>query len=147
METDPLIDIKLIVAVIACISAVIVSYINYKLGRRTDKKSKKTEMRTNAYADYVGAISEISIHSKAQQIDKESLAKLTDAKTRIVIYGHYSVVKALAEFDSKYTKLDSEQAFDSFANIVFHMRQRSIGKNKLEADFDQIKVILFGKGS
>lgn len=141
-------DAKLAAAIIAAISLIVIAFINYKLNRRSDKKSKKTEMRTQAYADYVAAISELAQqHHKCNPDLSESRAKLASAKTCIAIFGHRSVVEAIAKFDENFSVLNSEDALDSFVDIVSAMRQRSISVEENEVSKENLKIVLFGNGS
>jgi len=56
------------------------------------------------------------------------LAKATDAKTRILIYGSSGVLEALASLEKMGAVLDSPEAEKAFLALCNIMRKESLGK-------------------
>ncbi|NOI19875.1 hypothetical protein F0223_16735 [Vibrio coralliilyticus] len=135
-------DIKLGIAIVSSITAIILAILNYRLGRRSNKSSKKTEVRAQSYIDYLRAVAELAqIQDDSQRCEK--LAQLADAKARIAVYGDKLVVKALAQHDRSHKVLNSEESFNSFMLVVAEMRKDALAKS-LNVDLDDLKQILFG---
>lgn len=137
-------DMKLTIAIIASLTTLFLAYINYRLNRRIDKKSKKTDMRAQSYIDFVNSVSRLAQISKGNMTNRrEILMRLADAKTRIAIYGDRSVIKALASFDKNFQKLESKESHDAFMKIIYEMRADAVGRRS-EEPLEDLKQIIFG---
>lgn len=137
-------DMKLTIAIIASLTALVLAYINYRLNRRIDKKSKKTDMRAQSYIDFINCVSILAQISEENTSDKRDvLMRLADAKTRIAVYGDRSVIKELADFDRTFGKIDSEEACDAFMKIIYEMRVDAVGRRS-EEPLEDLKQIIFG---
>lgn len=140
-------DITLTIAIVSFITAVILAYINYRLNRQNDRFSKKSEMRTQAYIDFINCVSELAVLArKGHTRNTDVLIKLTDSKSRIAIYGNVTVIQELANFDQNFGIIDSELASDAFMKIVHEMRNDAVGKSK-KASIEDLKQIILGNKS
>lgn len=137
-------DVEIPIAVIATLTALLMAFVNYRLSRNSNKTAKKTEIRAQAYIDFIKCISELA-HVSPQE-HKQAIAKLTDAKARIVIYGDSAVIKELAKFDRAHKELNSNEAYEAFLKIALEMRNDAIGKREGE-DPKDLKQILFGSSA
>lgn len=137
-------DIKLIVAMIGLIGVAASALIQFFLGRRAEKNKKIIEIRTQAYLDFINAVSEIA--SSAKHHDKrtlEQLQKLTQAKSRIALIGSAEVVLEMRKFFSGSAFLLTNESFLAFSMLISAMR-----KDLTKSDFIEIEVlrdVLFGK--
>lgn len=91
--------------------ALVGSLLNSWWGRRSAKKVPKTEMRAEAYEDFV-------VYFVAAESDLE----LHKVKARLMLYGESAVVVAAADFLSSHGALGSNPANEAFLRVVREMR-------------------------
>lgn len=137
-------DVEIPIAIIATLTALLMAFVNYRLSRSTNKTAKKTEVRAQSYIDFIKCISELA-HASPQE-RKQAIAKLADAKARIVIYGDSAVIKELANFDRAHKELNTNESYEAFLKIALEMRRDAIGKREGE-DPKDLKQILFGNSA
>jgi hypothetical protein len=138
-------DIKLVVAVMAFSGVITSALVQYALGRKSEKSKKVIEVRSQAYLDLVNSVSEIASSSKINNgvFEPELLTKLIQSKTRVVLVGSDDVVEEVRNYFTKFGKLDSDDAFDSFSSIVAAMRLDITGSNKTSKK--TLSEAIFGK--
>ena len=73
----------------------------------------------------------------------EVLNALSDAKTRIAIYGDEEVIDNLAEFMAEYGAINSEAAMSSFNKVIASMRKDAGGYLSTNT-VKSISTIIFG---
>ena len=125
-------DIKIVVALIGISGVLASAIVQYLLGSKMEKSKKQIEVKSQAYLDFLNAVSDIA--SSAQYSEKrsvEQLQKLNQAKTRVILIGSKSVVEDLHVFFKDYGTLNSDDAYDSFSKIVKSMRNDLSGKDAL----------------
>ncbi|OCH11870.1 hypothetical protein [Aliivibrio fischeri] len=136
-------DIKIVVALIGISGVLASAIVQYLLGSKMEKSKKQIEVKSQAYLDFLNAVSEIA--SSAQYSEKrsvEQLQRLNQAKTRVILIGSKSVVEDLHVFFKDYGTLNSDDAYDSFSKIVKSMRNDLSGKDAL--NLSVICEALFG---
>ena len=134
-------DVRILAVLVTLLAAMIFAALNYWFSRKGDKHSKKTEIRTQSYIDYLNCVSKLA--KSSGNCDRESLlAELTDSKCRIVVYGDRKVVRALADFDRGHQVLDTPESIDLFMKVVAEMRVDATGK-ELDVQLSNLKQILF----
>jgi len=103
-----------------------------------------SELQNKAYSDFLNSVSKIAV---AQRKDRriavtEELSNLADAKSRICVYGHASVVHHLADFLRAGGTLQTEQEILSFTRLCFQIRE-SVGMHDKEIYSSDISQLLF----
>jgi len=89
-------DLKITVALIGLTGVLASVATQFFLARSTEKNKKAIEVRTNAYLDLINAVAELATSGHyGKQREQEQLAKLTQAKSRVVLIGSRSVVISL----------------------------------------------------
>ena len=138
-------DIKLIVAAIGIVGILASAFVQFVLGRLAEKNKKAHEIRTQAYLDLINSVSDIASTSKFNEgkIEPNQLKNLTSAKSRVVLIGSDDVVIQIHKYFLAYEKLDSNESYDAFSNIVSAMRKDLISKSNLEQTL--LTEALFGK--
>ena len=136
-------DIKIVVALIGISGVLASAIVQYLLGSKMEKSKKQIEVKSQAYLDFVNAVSEIAISTKhTRNISVEQLQRLNQAKTRVVLIGSNKVIEDLNLFFKEYGVLDSDEAYGSFSQIVKSMRNDLSGKDAL--NLNVICEALFG---
>jgi len=137
-------DITVIVALIGLIGVGASALIQYFLSGQREKNKNMVEIQTQAYLDFINAVSDIASsakHNKARTL--EELQKLTQAKSRMILIGSDDVVKEAHRFFTEFQALDDKESFKAFSKVVLAMRLDLAGSNSLSS-----KVVLeslFGK--
>ena len=138
---------NLLTALIAFATALTVSAFKWWSDRSNNEKSQKNELKEKSYIDFIDSISELAhLTANQKQERRTALQKLAYSKSRISIYGDNTVIDKLAAFDKTHKKLDNEEAYDSFVDLVYEMRLASIGSQKDSISKNDLKQILFGLG-
>ena len=103
------------------IGALLQSYFN----RRNQKDTRLDEWRNSAYADFLNAVSAVATaqrHGK-RDVVTEQLARLSDAKARICVYGDTNVIHEIAEFWRHGATLQTESEILSFTRVCLAIRE------------------------
>lgn len=111
--------------------------LQYLFTRFLEERRHRQSLQTKAYTDYAQAVAEarhVDLNSERASI----FGRLTDAKTRICLYGSAEVIARLAEFERKGGIIGDDQQQQAFMDVIQAMR----GKSKLQAS--QVELILLG---
>jgi hypothetical protein len=114
----------MLVTLMSLVGVIIGASLQYVFTRILDERRHHRDLRTQAFVDYIQCISEIRHRFIQPQAPKERelLARLTEAKARICLYGSGNVVLKLAEFDRLGGIIDSHDQRDAFVHILLAMR-------------------------
>jgi uncharacterized protein (DUF433 family) len=137
--------ISVVTAMIAVTGVLLGAGAQYFFSQRTDVDNQYRLLRTNAYVDFIKSTAGIAIAQKMNDPAKqlEFTIQLTDAKSRIGLYGSKAVVSATADFFRKYAALKSPEALSSFSSIVTTMRAETRGGDEKIPNAD-VGQLLFG---
>lgn len=106
------------------IGALLQSYFN----RRNQKDTRLDEWRNAAYADFLNAVFAVATaqrHGK-RDIVTEQLARLSDAKARICVYGDANVIHSISVFWQHGATLQTELELLAFTRVCLAIRE-SVG--------------------
>lgn len=133
-------------ALISMSGIIIGASLQFLFSRLAARASRLDEMRLTAYADLLRGAAQLSQaeHFKDDKARMTSLALATDAKGRIVVYGHREVVRRLAQFGKTSQDLSSEDAKERFIQLVEAMR-RSTGKTHQTVSEDDFRAIFWSE--
>jgi hypothetical protein len=111
------------------IGALLQSYFN----RRNQKDTRLDEWRNAAYADFLNAVSSVATAQRHGKRDLviEQLARLSDAKARICVYGDANVIHCIAEFWRHGATLQTESEILSFTKVCLAIRESAGALGKL----------------
>ena len=128
----------IIIALVAIAAVIVGAALQYFSVQRTESAKHYQQLRSNAYVDFIKSVAGIAITQKSENHEKEMAFTilLTDAKSRIAIYGDKSVVNAMAQFFREHGALNPPQAYNSFVSLVQTMRKKNY---KLAEDISIIK--------
>ena len=123
-------------------AALIAGALGYISGRLLETRKQLILQKGQAYADYLNALA-------ATATDRGStaaIAKATDAKTRICIYGSPSVIHQLSAFERAGAKIVNTESRQVIVHLLAAMRDDMgvLGKQVDQADLHNI---LFGPKS
>ena len=137
-------DAKILAALIGIFGLVVGALLQHFLTRNTETRKHTRELRAKAYTDLVNSVAKLAVAAKSGESRQvEVLNDLSDAKTRIAIYGNEEVINSLAEFMAKFGAINSEAAVDSFNKVIEAMRKDAGGYVSTNT-VQSISVIVFG---
>jgi hypothetical protein len=114
-------------ALSAVLGLAVGALLQYYFSRRLEAARHFQELRTRAYSDFIGGVAETA--NAARKGDKalqlEALAKATEAKIRILLYGSRAVVNAVSEFSIAQGAVSSEAVAPRFVEMIQAMRADS----------------------
>lgn len=113
--------------------------LQYFFGRSLELRKHIQAQKGQAYADYFRAFSQIATQGRT----KDALAALTDAKTRVCIYGSSLVVQRLAEFEREGPSTLTPESHRKVSALLSSMR-KDIGASLKSARPDDIGMVIFG---
>jgi len=93
------------------------------LGRWAERAKHNDELRSKAYADYLGAVA-AAAHLRSDEDERDAMRAAADAKARIAVYGSSDVVDALARFEEAGGTLADDVAQAAFVSLVSAMRPK-----------------------
>jgi hypothetical protein len=131
-----------IAALLSIFGVVVGAFLQNYFARQNNEAKQLLESRNLAYVDFLEAV---SLVVSAQRLGKkeqelEQLAKLTDAKARICMFGEESVIRKLAAFWEAGASLETESEIIAFTRFVLDIR-KSLGlkdKKLLNAEVAQL---------
>jgi hypothetical protein len=109
---------KYLVALIAILGGIVGAILNNLWSRNSAKKAPKTQMRAEAYKDFVMHILLIAGERPVLSTDSE----LREILARLMVFGESKVVSAVDRFLSKREELNSDAFRKSFCEVVCAMR-------------------------
>ena len=102
--------------------------------RRTAKKTPKTEMRADAYRDFVvHFVSASSSDVAGVAPNNPNSPAFVEIKARLLLFGESNVVSEVSAFLTKHEALDSKSVED-FVRVVCEMRKSLLTGHKAVAD-------------
>jgi hypothetical protein len=134
----------ILAALIGMFGLVIGALLQNYLSRTSDTRKHNRELRAKAYTDLVNSVAKLAVAAKAgasRQLDV--LNDLSDAKTRIAIYGDEAVINKLSEFMAEHGVVNSEDAVKSFNKVIVEMRRDAGGSISTNTP-QLISAIVFG---
>ena len=85
----------ILTAVLPLVGVLVGAGLQYVFGRSLDTRRQVELSKATAYSDYLRAFAAIAASGRS----KEVLAQLTDAKTRVCVYGSPRVIQILGDFE------------------------------------------------
>ncbi|MGE4003795.1 MAG: hypothetical protein AB7I48_26710 [Planctomycetaceae bacterium] len=123
-------------ALVGFIGVALGAVIQFVLDRRSIRETRSVEMKSDAYAAYLRAVSAIA--HKAEN----SMSSLAAAKSQICAFGDAEVILALQNFEASSQRLDDPVAQKKFLALVSIIRAHSIADKAV--DELRIRDILLG---
>lgn len=132
----------LLVAVLSGVAALLGVALGHILSARRARLDELAELRMAAYVDFVRSTSLLFTARRAGRTEDEieELARLNDAKTRILLSADPSVLKSLERFWLQGGTLEKEQEIIAFRNLCDEMRV-SLGKERVSLQVDLAGVL------
>lgn len=130
------------VAIIGSLLGVIVgAFLQSYFNRRNQQDTRLAEWRNTAYTDFLNAAALVATaqrHGKRDAVS-EQLARLSDAKARICVYGDSAVIEQLAEFWRHGATLQTESEILAFTRVCLAIRKSAGVPGKLySVDISQL---------
>ena len=137
--------------VVPALIGAIVAISGFFVSRRSETKKHLEILRTTAYVDLIRGIAGLAVIQRGPVDTKEKATKgselimlVTDAKSRIVLYGSRSVVASLAKFLRAGDVLDSPERAREFTAICQQMRNDTRPNPGPLTDTKDAHFLLFG---
>lgn len=133
-----------VIAAIATLAGVIIGgWLNHYFAIRAIGPTAQIRETTDAYVDFMDGIALLAQTQKNNTDSSDALTTILAAQARITIYGHPSVIAAVAEFDRQGRPVTADRA-DLFLSIVQAMRKH-ISNDDIGLQLkNDIKTIFFG---
>lgn len=103
------------------LGVIIGAMLQFLLSKASERNKRIESLRAEAYADYLRAIA-ASAHSQSDSDRLAAIRSAADAKTRIVVYGTGSVVRAIAKFERAGATTANKEGVWALTEIVSVMR-------------------------
>lgn len=132
----------LLVAMLSGVSALLGVALGHILSAKRARQDELAAMRMAAYADFVRSTALLFTARRAGRTEDEieELARLNDAKTRILLSADPAVLKGLERFWLQGGTLEKEQEILAFRNLCDEMRV-SLGKERVSLQMDLAGVL------
>ena len=132
----------LLVAMLSGVAALLGVALGHILSAKRARLDELAAMRMAAYVDFVRSTSLLFTARRAGRTEDEieELARLNDAKTRILLSANTSVLKSLERFWLQGGTLEKEQEIIAFRNLCDEMRV-SLGKERVSIQMDLAGVL------
>ena len=132
----------LLVAMLSGVAALLGVALGHSLSAKRARLDELAAMRMAAYVDFVRSTSLLFTARRAGRTEDEieELARLNDAKTRILLSANTSVLKSLERFWLQGGTLEKEQEIIAFRNLCDEMRV-SLGKERVSLQMDLAGVL------
>lgn len=132
----------LLVAILSGVSALLGVALGHLLSAKRARLDELSSMRMAAYVDFVRSASLLATARRLGRTEEEieALARLNDAKTRILLSADASVLKSLERFWLQGGTLEKEQEILAFRDLCDAMRS-SLGKERISLQMDLAAVL------
>lgn len=133
-----------ITALLSILGVVVGAFLQNYLAKQNNQQKQLLESRNKAYVDFLEAVSLVVAAQRMGKKEREleELAKLTNAKARICIFGEESVVRQLATFWAAGTSLETESEILAFTRFCLGIR-KSLGLKDKEFLIGEVSQLLF----
>ena len=137
-------ELVALVPVIGILGVVIGALLQGFFNRKNQVASSLSGLQNKAYSDFLNSVSKIAVAQRNDQRAAviEELSNLADAKSRICVYGHASLVHHLADFLRAGGTLQTEEEILSFTRLCLQIRG-SVGMHDKELYSSDISQLLF----
>ena len=137
--------ISSVVAAIATLAGVVMGvWLNHYFEIRAIKPTAQIRETTDAYVGFINGVAAMAQAHRECDHSNANSAQVAATKARIAIYGHPSVIAAIADFEKQGGQITDDTS-DAFLSIILAMREHvSKDKSRLHPKEDDIKILLFG---
>ena len=134
-----------VAALLSILGVAVGATLQWWFARRGNEHKQLIEMRSKAYADFFESTAHLVSARRLGTVPNEAelLAKLTDAKARVCIYGEEEVIRELAKFWSAGASFETESGTLAFTRFCLNIR-RSFGISDSEPLSAEVSALLFG---
>lgn len=134
-----------IVAMLPLLGVIVGAILQHFLSRTNEKKKQYDTLKTQAYIDYLKAVSKFAQAAKTDPNTRMQLiSEAADAKARICVYGSKLAIEKLASFEDNGPVLSEQKSLDIFIELCSIMRDESATTQEAVSSQD-IELVLFGK--
>lgn len=132
-------------ALLSLLGVLIGAALQWWFARRGNEHKHLLELRSRAYADFFECTARLVSARRLGEKEHEAelLAKLTDAKARICIYGEEEIIRELARFWEAGASFETESSLLSFTRFCMNVR-RSFGVAAPPSLSVEVSSLLFG---
>lgn len=124
------------------IGVIVGAFLQFHFSKNKDNRQLKRALETQAYTDYLRAVVGLSMSHRFNDEEKkrEYLSALTEAKSKISIYGSKEVIESLADFEREGANVNTDRQKTLFIKIGQAMRNTNINSTEkvLDKDFGQL---------
>jgi hypothetical protein len=122
-------------ALLPLIGLIVGAALQYWFTTAAESRKQLRLLQSQSYVDYLRAVTKAA-HAGSQDVRRIAVADMTDAKSRLCVYGASEVIAALARFEKVGVVLDNPHSQAAFVSMVNAMRE---GKTEEE----DLKLVLF----
>lgn len=126
------------------VGIVVGAILQYFFSHFTERRKELRKLRSEAYVDYLRSVSESPrLPAGDATALREFLVKLTEAKTRLCVYGSAKVIDALADIEAGGAKIATPEQVALFLRIVQVMREDSAADRRTPK-VENLRTVLMG---
>lgn len=128
------------IALVSFLGVVVGAGLQYLFTRVLEERRHHRDLKTQAYSDYIRSVCEVRhmlIQPQASR-EREMLARLTDAKARVCLYGSDFAILKLSEFESLGGQIKTGEQQDAFVEVLIAMRGETDVKAK------ELRAVMLG---
>jgi len=126
-----------LLTILPVLGVVVGALLQHWLSRSAENRKQLQSLRRDAYVDYLRAATKVA-RAKDESELWEAKTLLTDAKTRIAVYGESAVVAALAQCEAVGRPLSSPEGRMPFLALIAGMREVDVARP------DDLQLMLLG---
>lgn len=136
-------NIDIVNALIAILGIILGAILQYLFTKWMEMYKHRQYLQSQAYVDFLKSVSYIAVSQKYDDTQKEieAIMSLTDAKSRVCIYGSKSVVKKMSYFFKVYGILNSPEAKNAYTDVAKCMRHETVSKNEFVETEDLMHLL------
>lgn len=106
------------------VAAIVAALLNGFWNRRAAKKGPKTEMRADAYRDFVVyLVSSSASNGTGGPLSTTNSPAFVEIMARLLLFGESNVVSAVSTFLTEFPKLNAKDANTAFVSVICEMRK------------------------
>jgi hypothetical protein len=135
-----------VAAVVGLIGVSAGALLQYWLSRRAMCEFRQSEQVGKAYSDYLQSVAGVTQAQRNKDNSglRDCLRQLTEAKTRIAVYGNSDVMEKLATFERLGAALSTSEQRSAFISIIRAMRRTEANGAAEVVDRD-VMLVIFGE--
>ncbi len=131
-------------AILPLLGVALGASLQHFFSKSAESRKQLTILRTQAYVDYLSAVSKFAQKAKTHPKQRTELfGEAADAKARVCIYGSSAAIGLLAEIERSGAILASKESISVFVKLCMQMRSEG-DMSEETVPKEDLELVLFG---